>query len=562
MDWWRSAVIYQIYPRSFADANGDGIGDLAGVRARLAHLAGLGVDAIWFSPWYASPQADAGYDVSDYRAIDPVFGTLDEAEELIREAHALGIRIIIDIVPNHCSNKHPWFVEAVATGSGSTARELFWFRPGRGEAGELPPNGWRSIFGGPAWTQTTNPDGTPGEWYLHLFAAEQPDLNWENPKVREEFEDILRFWLDKRVDGIRIDSAALLMKDIELADYDPEHPPVPHPYTDRDAVHEVYRSWRAIADSYPEPRALIGELWLPDAERFAAYLRPDELHTAFNFAFLGCAWEAGALREVIDETLAAHARVRAPATWVLSNHDVPRHVTRYGRADTSFTLDHRQLGAPTDRALGLRRARAALLLSLALPGSAYLYQGEELGLEEVEDIPNELRQDPMFERTHGENLGRDGCRVPIPWSGTEPPFGFSPPGAHHEPWLPQPRAWHDRTVEVQTSDPDSMLELYRRALAYRRCLPALGDGGFGWLPASEAVLAFTRTSEGERRQPSPQASEGERQQSSPLACVVNLSDRSVPLPVNGTVVLASGELDGNRLPPDTAVWITVHSGGE
>jgi alpha-glucosidase len=529
MQWWRSAVIYQIYPRSFADSNGDGIGDLGGVRARLGHLAELGVDAVWFSPWYASPQADAGYDVADYRAIDPVFGTLAEAEELVREAHALGIRVLVDVVPNHSSSAHPWFVEALQTGPGSTARELFWFRPGRGEDGSLPPNDLRSLFGGPAWTRTTNPDGTPGEWYLHLFAAEQPDLNWENPKVREDFEDVLRFWFDRGADGIRIDSAALLIKDQDLTSY-----------VDRDEVHEVYRSWRAIADSYREPRALVGELWLPDAERFAAYMRPDELHTAFNFAFLGCPWDAAALRKVIDETLAVHAPVGAPATWVLSNHDVPRHVTRYGRADTSFTLDHRQLGAPTDRALGLRRARAAVLLSLALPGSVYLYQGEELGLEEVEDIPDALRQDPMFFRTHGENPGRDGCRVPMPWSGSEPPFGFSPPDASHQPWLPQPGAWRDRTAEAQTGDPGSMLELYRRALSYRRAQPALGDGDLAWLPTTGPVLAFTRGHE------------------STFTCVVNLSDRPVELPLAGTVVLASGALEGALLPPDTAAWLVNH----
>jgi alpha-glucosidase len=536
--WWRSAVIYQIYPRSFADSNGDGVGDLGGVRAHLDHLADLGVDAVWFNPWYASPQADAGYDVADYRAIDPVFGTLAEAEQLIGDAHARGIRIIVDVVPNHCSDAHPWFREAVATGPGSAARELFWFRPGRGVRGELPPNDWQSIFGGPAWTRTTNPDGTPGQWYLHLFAAEQPDLNWDNPKVREEFESVLRFWFDRGADGVRVDSAALLVKDRDLADFDPGDPPFPHPYTDRDEVHEIYRSWRAIADGYPQPRALIGEVWLPDAERFAAYLRPDEFHAAFNFAFLGCPWDAAALRAVVDETLAVHAPVGAAASWVLSNHDVPRHVTRYGRADTSFSLDHRQLGARTDRALGLRRARAALLLNLALPGSVYLYQGEELGLEEVEDIPDALRQDPMFRRTQGRNPGRDGCRVPIPWSGDAPPFGFSPPEAAAPPWLPQPPAWRDRTVAAQTGDPDSMLELYRRALACRRQLPDLGDGDLTWLPAPASVLAFRRGR---------------------IACVVNLSERPVGLhtvvPATGPVVLASGLLDGDRLPPDTTVWM-------
>ena len=522
--WWRSAVIYQIYPRSFADSNGDGIGDLGGVRAHLDYLADLGVEAVWFNPWYASPQADAGYDVADYRAIDPVFGTLAEAEQLIREAHARDIRIIVDVVPNHSSSAHPWFVEALQNGPGAGARDLFWFRPGRGDR---PPNDWQSIFGGPAWTRVAD-----GEWYLHLFAPEQPDLNWEHPKVREEFEDVLRFWLDRGADGIRIDSAALLVKDGALADFDPADPPVPHPYTDRDEVHDIYRSWRAIADSYQSPpRALIGEVWLPDAQRFAAYLRADEIHTAFNFAFLGCPWDAHALRQVIDETLAVHAPVDAAATWVLSNHDVPRHVTRYGRADTSFTLDHRQLGAPTDHALGRRRARAALLLTLALPGSVYLYQGEELGLEEVEDIPNERRQDPMYLRTGGENLGRDGCRVPIPWSGTAPPFGFSPPGATAPPWLPQPLAWRDRTVEAQSGEPASMLQLYRKALRQRRAL--VGEA-FAWLPGPDRTLMFSRGR---------------------FLCAVNVSDHAVPLPDAGTVVLASGPLDGDRLPPDTAVWV-------
>jgi len=544
-EWWRSAVIYQIYPRSFADGNGDGVGDLAGVRARLPYLARLGVDALWFSPWYASPQADAGYDVADYRAIDPVFGTLAEAEELIREAHALGIRIIVDVVPNHCSDRHVWFQQALAKGPDSPERELFWFRSGRGPGGDLPPNDWQSIFGGPAWTRTSDPDGAPGDWYLHLFAAEQPDLDWEHPRVRREFEDVLRFWLDRGADGVRIDSAALLTKDRALTDFDPEDPPYPHPYTDRDDVHDIYRSWRAIAESYPDKRVLIGEVWLPDAQRFANYLRPDELHTAFNFAFLGSPWQADELRRVIDETLTIHAPVGAPATWVLSNHDVPRHVTRYGRADTSFNLEFRQLGAPTDLTLGTRRARAAILLSLALPGSAYIYQGEELGLEEVEDLPDSVRQDPMFFRTAGANLGRDGCRVPLPWSGQEPPFGFSTTAGDPvkvEPWLPQPKAWKDLSVETQTGDPGSMLELYSAALALRRESEHLGDGPLTWLPAPDGVLAFARGAAGEGTDPS-------------FVCVVNLSGGPVPLPVDGTIALCSGALESGMLPDDTAAWL-------
>jgi alpha-glucosidase len=530
--WWRSAAIYQIYPRSFADGNGDGIGDLAGVRAHLPYLANLGVDAIWFNPWYASPQADAGYDVSDYRAIDPLFGTLADAEELIVEAHALGIRIIIDIVPNHVSDRHRWFVEAVQEGPGSDKRGLFWFRPGRGVGGDLPPNDWQSIFGGPAWTRTDNPDGTPGEWYLHLFAAEQPDLNWGDPRVRTEHEDVLRFWFDRGADGVRIDSAALLEKDPALPDYDEADPPFPHPNTDRDEVHDVYRAWRAIADSYSEPRVLIGEVWLPDVERFTAYLRPDEMHTAFNFNFLGCPWDAAALRSVIDQTLAEHAPIGAPPTWLLSNHDLPRVVTRYGREDTSFTLDHRQLGVPRDLALGTRRARAAALLTTSLPGSVYIYQGEELGLEEVEDIPNELRQDPMFFRTGGVNLGRDGCRVPVPWSGRAAPFGFSPGEATAEPWLPQPAHWAALTAEAETGEPDSMLELYRAALKLRR--DVTGDA-VSWREAPEGVLAFDRGTS--------------------FTCAVNLSRAPVALPADGEVVLSSGELVDGLLPVDVAVWI-------
>ena len=534
--WWRSAAIYQIYPRSFADGNSDGVGDLAGVRAHLDYLADLGIDAVWFNPWYLSPMADAGYDVADYRQIDPLFGTLADAEALIQEAHARGIRIVIDIVPNHTSDANPWFKAAVDGGPGAAHRDLFWFRPGRGEHGELPPNNWESIFGGPAWTRTKNPDGTAGEWYLHLFAPGQPDFNWENPLVREEFEDVLRFWFDRGADGVRIDSAALLIKDSTLADFDLANPPTPHPFSDREEVHEVYRSWRRIADSYPQPRALIGEVWLPeDPERFALYLRPDELHTAFDFDFLGCPWDAAAMRKVIDDGIALHAPVGAPATWVLSNHDVIRHVTRYGRQDTRFSLDFRQIGVPSDLALGTRRARAAAMLLLALPGSAYIYQGEELGLYEVEDIPDEVRQDPMFFQTNGANLGRDGCRIPLPWSGDQPPFGFSPADASAAPWLPQPADWARYTVEREQADPSSMLALYQKALHLRRASGDLGYGPMSWLPTPDDVLAFTR--------------------GTAFVGAVNLSTSSVDLPDHEEIILASGPLADGRLPPDTAVWL-------
>ncbi|MFJ3669853.1 glycoside hydrolase family 13 protein [Streptomyces sp. NPDC090106] len=519
-DWWRSAVIYQVYVRSFADGDGDGTGDLAGVRARLPYLAELGVDALWFTPWYVSPLKDGGYDVADYRAIDPAFGTLAEAEKLIAEARELGIRTIVDIVPNHVSDQHAWFRAALR---GGPERDLFHFRPGRGEHGELPPNDWRSEFGGPAWTRLGD-----GDWYLHLFAPEQPDLNWAHPAVRQEHEDILRFWFERGVAGVRIDSAALLTKDPELPDFREGHDP--NPYVDRDELHAVYRSWRAIADAYDG--VFVGEVWLPDTERFARYLRPDELHTAFNFTFMTCPWDAARLRAAIDGTLAEHAPVGAPATWVLCNHDVTRTVTRYGRADTGFDFAAKVFGTPTDLALGTRRARAAALLSLALPGSVYLYQGEELGLPEA-DIPVDRIEDPMHFRSGGTDPGRDGCRVPLPWDSTLPNVGFGTPPAR--PWLPQPADWPSYAVDRQRDDPDSALTLYRRAIRVR---PALGDGPLTWLPAPDGVLAFTRGAD--------------------VRCLVNLADTPVDLPAHTELLLASGPLDtGGQLPKDTAVWLRV-----
>ncbi|AXQ54316.1 glycoside hydrolase family 13 protein [Streptomyces koyangensis] len=521
-DWWRSAVIYQVYVRSFADADGDGTGDLAGVRAKLPYLAQLGVDALWFNPWYASPMADGGYDVADYRAIHPSFGTLAEAEKLIAEAAGHGIRTIVDIVPNHVSEAHPWFRAALAEGPGGPSRELFHFRPGRGDHGELAPNGWQSEFGGPAWTRL--PDG---EWYLHLFAPEQPDLNWAHPAVRTEHESILRFWFERGVAGVRIDSAALPAKDPALPDFTPGQDP--HPYLDRDELHDIYRSWRAVADRYGA--VFVGEVWLPDSERFARYLRPDELHTAFNFAFLSCPWEPERLRAAIRDTLAEHAPVGAPATWVLCNHDITRTVTRYGRAETGFDFAAKRFGTPTDPALGTRRARAAALLSLALPGATYLYQGEELGLPEAE-IPRAHIEDPMHARSGGVDPGRDGCRVPLPWTADAPHAGFST----DEPWLPQPPGWAAHAADLQDGDPASMLTLYRTALALRRATPGLGDGPLEWLESPAEVLAFRRPGG--------------------VLCLVNLGADSVPVPEGTELLLASGPLGADgALPSDTAVWL-------
>ncbi|MCX4547712.1 glycoside hydrolase family 13 protein [Streptomyces sp. NBC_01500] len=516
-DWWRSAVIYQVYVRSFADADGDGTGDLAGVRARLPYLAELGVDALWFTPWYLSPLADGGYDVADYRVIDPAFGTLGEAEKLIAEARELGMRTIVDIVPNHVSDQHDWFRAALAAGPGSPERELFHFRPGRGERGELAPNDWPSQFAGSTWTRVAD-----GEWYLHLFAPEQPDLNWSHPLVRGEHEDVLRFWFERGVAGVRIDSAALLTKAAGLPDFVAGRDP--HPYIDQDEIHEIYRSWRAVADAYHG--IFVGEVWLPDAERFARYLRPDELHTAFNFNFLTCPWDATRLRRAVEDTLAEHAPVGAPATWVLCNHDVTRTVTRYGRDDTGFEFAAKTFGTATDLELGTRRARAAALLSLALPGSVYLYQGEELGLPEVE-IPLDRIQDPMHFRSGGSDPGRDGCRVPLPWTAEAPAA---------EPWLPQPAGWTRYAAELQADEPESMLSLYRTALRLRRYEAGFGDGPLHWLPAADDVLAFARP-------------DG-------LICVVNLAAEPAELPGHAHVLLSSGPLDGGgRLPQDTAVWL-------
>ena len=548
-DWWRSAVIYQVYLRSFADGNGDGIGDIAGIRSRLPYLSGLGVDALWINPWYPSPMADAGYDVSDYRGVEPVFGTLDEATALIAEAHAQGLRVLLDIVPNHTSDRHPWFQEALAAGPGSAERERYLFRDGRGSDGSEPPNDWRSTFGGGAWTRVIEPGGVPGQWYLHLFAPEQPDLDWSHPEVAADFEQTLRFWFDRDVDGFRIDVAHSLIKAPGLPNLDTNvdwpdatHVLPDHPHWDRDEVHAIFRSWRRIADSYDPPRVFVAEAWVPRPERLAQYVRNDELHTAFNFEFLRAPWLAAPLRRTIDSTMAEHALVGAPPTWVLSNHDVAREVSRYARAQSDRPLHMMQdlVGTLKDLALGVRRARAAALLMLALPGGAYVYQGEELGLEEVEDLPNEVLQDPTWLRSEHTDRGRDGCRVPVPWSGDRSPFGFSPARTSAAPWLPQPERWRDLTVAAEDSDPASMLQLYRAALALRRREGSLGEGPLRWRESAPEVLLFERSPE--------------------FGCLVNLGSGPAELPPQATVLLASGPLDGSTVPPDTAVWLRLSDG--
>jgi alpha-glucosidase len=550
--WWRNAVIYQVYPRSFADSDGDGMGDLPGVTGRLDHLVELGVDALWLSPFYPSPQADAGYDVSDYRDVDPMFGTLADLDKLLGEAHQRGIKVIVDLVPNHTSSEHEWFRAALAGGPGSPERGRYIFRDGRGVDGELPPNNWGSVFGGSAWTRVrqlqlgaSDAAQRPGEvvpdgqWYLHLFDAGQPDLNWDNPEVRAEFEGILRFWLDRGVDGFRVDVAHGLIKQSELADWHPQEPPAsaPHlhgprePMWDQEGVHDIYRQWRRIVDEYPGGRILVAEAWVQPVERLTAYARSDEMHQAFNFEYLEAAWTAPAQYAVITRSLESSETVGAPTTWVLSNHDVIRHATRL--ALPVGTPRPRGIGPDDpqpDQALGLRRARAATLLMLALPGSAYIYQGEELGLPEHTMLPDEVRQDPTWHRTGGAEAGRDGCRVPIPWEADAPSYGFGPTDRS---WLPQPPIWAEYALDRQRGVTGSTYEMYRAALRLRG-EHALGDGTVAWEVSADDVLAFTN---------------GE------VYVVTNFGPEPVPLPDGADVMLASGALDDQgRVPTDVTVW--------
>ncbi|OLT42561.1 alpha-amylase [Serinicoccus sp. CNJ-927] len=565
--WWRHAVIYQVYPRSFADHDGDGVGDLPGITSRLPYLAELGVDAIWISPFYLSPMADAGYDVADYRDIDPVFGTLDDADSLIATAHDLGLRVLVDLVPNHTSDEHLWFEEAVAAAPGSPERERFIFRDGRGDGSE-PPNNWKSVFGGIAWTRVTEADGQPGQWYLHLFDTKQPDLNWHNPEVVEEFHDILRFWLDRGVDGFRVDVAHSLVKDPELPDWEQravmagaDDEPLVHgdlgPMWDQDGVHEVYRGWRRVLDSYnPEgdparDRILCAEAWLPTQERTMAYVREDEMHQAFNFHYLQAPWRATDQRRIIETSLVAAEEVGAPTTWVLSNHDVVRHASRMGLPVGSPRPNGIGVDDPQPNAvLGLRRARAATAMMLALPGSAYLYNGEELGLPDHTALPDGVRQDPAFHRTQGEETGRDGCRIPLPWVADQPSFGFGTGDVTDaEPWLPQPLLYGPLSVDRQEGVAGSTLELYRTLLRLRR-EHDLGVGGLEWvtdlggMPLPDDVVAFTNA----------------RADGPPVTVVTNLGDDPVIVPEDRDVLVCSGFLhtgaDGQRLlQRDTTVWL-------
>jgi alpha-glucosidase len=516
--WWSNAVFYQAYPRSFCDSNGDGVGDLDGVTAKLDYLKALGVDAIWLNPVMVSPMADNGYDVADPRDVDPLFGGIEALERLTDAAHRLGIKVTMDLVPNHTSSAHPWFQAALSASPGSDQRERYIFRDGTGPGGIHPPNNWVSIFGGPAWTRIVEADGNPGQWYLHLFDAEQPDLNWDNPEVFDDLEKTLRFWLERGIDGFRIDVAhgmakppglpdmAVIKADMLLADMDDD------PRFNNDGVHDIHRQIRVVFDDYPDAVA-IGEVWVYDNEQFSRYVRPDELHLGFNFRLLRADFDADDIRDAIANSLAAAAIENAIPTWTLANHDVDREVTRYGGGT-----------------VGLARAWAMALVMLALPGAVFIYNGEELGLPNVE-LPDEALRDPVWERSGHTRRGRDACRVPMPWEGEAPPFGFS---ADPDTWLPIPPEWAPLTVEKQLDDADSTLSFYRRAIELRRSRPEFGGLTLEWLDSPSNSVVF-RLSSG-------------------LVCALNAGRRAVPLPV-GEVLLASGRLVGGKLPPNTAAWL-------
>ncbi len=562
-DWWRSAVIYQIYPRSFADANHDGSGDIQGVIQNIDYLVELGVDAIWFSPWFPSPDKDGGYDVADYCDIKPEFGTLADAKELIEKAHSVGIKVIIDIVPNHCSDEHEWFQRAKKTAPPSADWDYFHVIEGR--PGGLPPNDWKSLFGGSAWEEIIHDGTATGFYYLHIFDKGQPDLNWENPKIHAEFDKILRFWFDLGIDGFRVDVAHGLYK---AAGY-PEHAGEeevrddtgglldvrPLPFFDQPEVHPVYRRWRSIADEYSPARMFVAEAWVPTVERLSKYLRADELHSGFNFGFLMAGWDYWGLRTNIENSLKDMATLAIPTTWVVENHDVPRIVTRFG-VDTKL-VHHADSGDPTDKDSshyipnsaeldrGRNRSRAMAMLLAALPGSMYLYQGQELGLDEVRDLPDELRQDPVFKNTETHAKGRDGCRVPLPWTRSGLNLGFNQSTQH--PWLPMPSSWDGLSVEAQSADESSVLRHHQTTLQIRKQLQlGLGELEMRTDLAAEGVLAFLR-----------QTPVGTY-----LVCV-NLTGQTQDIPVaevlHSSEPFISAELQEGSLAADAAVWLKWHA---
>ena len=539
--WWSGAVVYQVYLRSFADANGDGIGDLRGLTSRVDYLAELGVDAIWLNPCYESPQRDHGYDIADYFAIDRDYGTLADFDALVAAAGARGIRILMDMVANHCSSDHEWFRAALAADPGSPERGRFHFADGRGDGGERPPTNYQSVFGGSAWSRVTAPDGTPGQWYLHLFDSAQPDLNWSHPEVVDYFDAVVKFWFDRGVAGFRVDVAHGMAKSRTLIDV--ENGATEHPAWDQPQVHEIIRRWRAIGDEAGgAERYWVGEVWVT-AEALARYLRPDEFHQAFSFDLLIQPWHAQSMHGAIERSIALAGANSSPA-WALSNHDVHRLATRLGQevdlapADPADMIGAARRRGRVDIELGIRRSRAAALLQFALPGTVYVYQGEELALPEVLDLPPDSRQDPIWARSKGAEFGRDGCRVPLPWRSRAPNFGFSDGPLPAAPWLPQPTDFSRYCAEELRREPGSVYATYASAIAVRRTLfddrePLV------WLDASEDVIAFRRGA---------------------TACLVNTSDHDVLLTLDGTVLLTSVPMPAGILAANSALYLTLESG--
>jgi alpha-glucosidase len=469
--WWKNGVVYQIYPWSFQDSNGDGIGDLPGIRARLDYVSDLGVDAIWISPIFPSPMADNGYDVADYCDINPIFGTLAEFDQLVADAHARGLKVILDFVPNHTSDEHPWFRESRSSRT-SAKRDWYLWRDGKPDGSA--PNNWVSNFGGSAWQW----DATTGQYYYHAFLTKQPDLNWRNPEVREAMFAALRFWLDRGVDGFRVDVIWHLIKDAAFRDNPPN--PAWHPgrpeidsllqihSTDQPEVHEVIAGMRAVLDAYPD-RVLIGEIYLP-TERLVTYYGKDlsGAHLPFNFQLIQTAWNAAAIDRLIREYEAALPPGGWP-NWVLGNHDQPRIAARVGE----------------------RQARVAAMLLLTLRGTPTLYYGDEIGLARVH-IPPDRVQDPWEKNEPGLGFGRDPQRTPMQWDGS-PGAGFST----GEPWLPLSPDHDTANVAALSGDPTSILTLYRRLLELRRRMPALAIGDYSSLPATDGVLAYRRHHDGQ-----------------------------------------------------------------
>ena len=539
--WWDGAVVYQVYLRSFADGDGDGIGDLKGLTSRMDYLADLGVDAIWLNPCYTSPQRDHGYDIADYFAIDPDYGTLADFDALVAAANARGVRVLMDMVANHCSSDHEWFRAALAAAPGSEERGRFHFADGRGAAGELPPTNYESIFGGPAWSRVTERDGTPGQWYLHLFDSTQPDLNWASLDVAGHFDDVVRFWFDRGVAGFRVDVAHGMAKSPQLVDVEPGADS--HPAWDQPEVHDIIRRWRSLGDeSTAEPCYWVGEVWVTE-EALARYLRPDEFHQAFSFDLLVQPWHAPSLRNAIERSLALAGDHSSPA-WTLSNHDVHRVATRYGQdvtlepADPSDMIGAARRRGAVDTDLGIRRARAAALLQFALPGTVFVYQGEELGLPEVLDLPPEVRQDPIWTRSSGTEFGRDGCRVPIPWRRDAPNFGFSDGASPAPPWLPQPAEFSRYCAEELRREPTSVYATYASAVDARRRF-FVDDSPLTWLDSPSGTLAFRRGG---------------------TACVLNTSDEDVDMPFDGTLLLTSVPMSVGVLAANSAAYVALEDG--